>query len=235
MEDEDSGLISHLEVEEGVNWRPFGSKVLDTFYWLTKNTGSVHLLEKEMGEGFCRCLIRRGIKCGPDCEMVKASAECAGSSHLGKDCGNKEVGKMKKKGNWPSVHLDVFPGMGLGLRATKYIAAGEVVGPYYGRVKSMPKRQSRRGHHYLVDMDNEVILDASREGSLMRYVNSSCEPNVRFIEKIVEGSAELFYVSLRAIVAGEDITTAYGDGLWNGKCLCRKPGCLGSISKHKHE
>eukprot|EP00961_Rhodomonas_salina_P074713 1003557-Rhodomonas_salina.1 len=82
--------------------------------------------------------------------MVKASAECAGSSHLGKDCGNKEVGKMKKKGNWPAVHLDVFPGMGLGLRATKYIAAGEVVGPYYGRVQSMPKRQLRRGHNYLV-------------------------------------------------------------------------------------
>eukprot|EP00961_Rhodomonas_salina_P169760 2287512-Rhodomonas_salina.2 len=39
MEDKDNRLISHLVIEEGVNWRPLGSRILDTFFLLTKNTG----------------------------------------------------------------------------------------------------------------------------------------------------------------------------------------------------
>lgn len=235
MEDDTSGVISHLEVEEGVNWRPLGSRILDNFYLLTENTGLVQLLETDRGEGFCRCNIRKGGKCGPDCALVILGEECASSAHLKQDCGNKVIGNLKRKGQWPSVHLDIFLGMGLGLRATVSISSGKVVGPYYGRVKTMPKKLSRKGHHYLAEMDKGVILDAAREGTLMRYVNSSCDPNVQFVEKVIEGRAELFYVSTRQISAGEDITTAYGDGEWKGVCRCRKPKCRGSINAHSHE
>eukprot|EP00961_Rhodomonas_salina_P196807 2656586-Rhodomonas_salina.1 len=140
-------------------------------------------------------------------------SECSSSSHKGRDCGNKEVSKLKRNNGWPAIHLDVFPGMGLGIRSTNNIAAGMIVGPYYGRAKHMQKRRSRLGHHYLVEMEREMVIDASREGSLMRYVNSSCDPNVRFVEKVIEGRSELFYISTRLIRMGEDITPAYGDGL----------------------
>eukprot|EP00961_Rhodomonas_salina_P190972 2576908-Rhodomonas_salina.1 len=50
MEDEDNGLISHLAIEEGVNWRPLGSRILDTFFLLTRNTGLVQLLETDGDE-----------------------------------------------------------------------------------------------------------------------------------------------------------------------------------------
>eukprot|EP00961_Rhodomonas_salina_P186779 2521655-Rhodomonas_salina.1 len=80
-------------------------------------------------------------------------AECAGSAHRLQDCGNKEVGKLKRDCGWPSVHLDIFPGMGLRLRATNNISANTIIGPYYGRAKTMPKRLSRKGHHYLVEME----------------------------------------------------------------------------------
>eukprot|EP00961_Rhodomonas_salina_P206267 2784317-Rhodomonas_salina.1 len=99
----------------------------------------------------------------------------------------------------------------------------------------MPKRAARKGHHYLADMEGGVVLDASREGSLMCYVNSSCDPNALFVERVIDGRAALFYVSTRFIKAGEDITTAYRDGTWKGVCRCRKPGCLGSISCHTHD
>ena len=235
MEDEDSRLISHLKVEEGVNWRPVGSRILDTFFWLNSNTGQVQLLETDGDEGFCRCIIRKGTRCGPDCELVKMGAECAGSAHLEQDCGNKEISKLKRRDEWPAVHLDIFPGMGLGLRATARIATGTFVGPYYGRAKTMPKRLSRKGHHYLVDMEGGVVIDAAREGTLMRYVNSSCDPNVRLSERVIEGRAELFYLSSKPIEPGDDITTSYGDSAWCGVCLCRKPGCVGSISGRSHE
>eukprot|EP00961_Rhodomonas_salina_P221819 2999530-Rhodomonas_salina.1 len=65
-------------------------------------------------------------------------------------------------------------------------------------------------------MDNGIILDAVREGSLMCYVNTSCDPNVSLVQQSIEGMDELFYVSMCEIAAGEDITTSYGDKTWNG-------------------
>ena len=235
MEDAATGGIFHHLVEEGVNWRPRGARVMDTFYWIEGNTGQTQLLETNSDEGFCRCIGGRRAQCDAECEMVKMGADCARSAHREMDCGNKEFSKVKKSGKWPAVQLDVFPGMGLGLRAASNIGQGTIVGPYYGRAKRMPKRRSRNGHHYLVEMDNGVILDAAREGSLMRYVNTSCDPNVRLVQRCIEGSDELFYISLREIKRGEDITTSYGDKTWQGKCRCGKPGCLGSISCHSHE
>eukprot|EP00961_Rhodomonas_salina_P293123 3933488-Rhodomonas_salina.1 len=38
MEDVTIGCIFHLNVEEGVNWRPQGSRILDTFFWIEENT-----------------------------------------------------------------------------------------------------------------------------------------------------------------------------------------------------
>eukprot|EP00961_Rhodomonas_salina_P053397 716208-Rhodomonas_salina.2 len=107
--------------------------------------------------------------------------------------------------------------MGLGLRATLLIAKGSIIGPYYGRAKEIPKRRSRKGHHYLVEMDNGIILDASREGSLMQYVNMSCNPNAHLVQQAIRGRDELFYESVRNIGKGEDITTSYGDRTWNGE------------------
>eukprot|EP00961_Rhodomonas_salina_P298585 3938195-Rhodomonas_salina.1 len=167
--------------------------------------------------------------------MVKLGAECAGSAHRGIDCGNKEASKLMLNGNWPEVHLDIFLGMGLGIRATRGILKGAIIGPYYGRAKEMPRRRSRKGHHYLVEMDNGIVLDASREGSFMRYVNTSCAPNARLVQRSIEGRDELFYVSMASILPGEDITTSYGDRTWNGVCRCGKTGCRGSISTHSHE
>eukprot|EP00961_Rhodomonas_salina_P285271 3854869-Rhodomonas_salina.1 len=143
-------------------------------------------------------------------------AECAGSAHREQDCGNKEIAKLKRSGDWPAVHLDIFPGMGLGLRSTANMADGTIVGPYYGRAKTKPKRLSRKGHHYLVEMERDVVIDAAREGTIMRYVNSSCDPNVKLVERTLEGRSELFYISSRPIKSGEDITAAYGDSAWIG-------------------
>eukprot|EP00961_Rhodomonas_salina_P058534 786514-Rhodomonas_salina.1 len=64
-------------------------------------------------------------------------AECAYLAHLKHDCGNKTIGKLKHNNSWPFVHLDIF--LGLGLRATKCIKANRIIGPYYGRAKTMPK------------------------------------------------------------------------------------------------
>eukprot|EP00961_Rhodomonas_salina_P133823 1800725-Rhodomonas_salina.1 len=140
MVDSDNGRIIHLIAEEGVNW---SNRILDRFFWITENVGDTRLLSRDSDEGFCRCVFRKGTGCGSDCEMVKVGAECAGSAHGERDCGNKRAGSLLKSGNWPKVELDVFPGMGLGVRAGVDIAEKAIVGAYLGRVKPLPKRRTK--------------------------------------------------------------------------------------------
>eukprot|EP00961_Rhodomonas_salina_P234009 3161983-Rhodomonas_salina.1 len=76
--------------------------------------------------------------------------------------------------------------MGLGLRAARDLVEGEIVGVYWGRAqKTISKRSLEKRHCYVVDYKDGVKLTAEKEGSLMRYVNSSCEPNVRLERQVL--------------------------------------------------
>eukprot|EP00961_Rhodomonas_salina_P169599 2285349-Rhodomonas_salina.1 len=70
MEEPGTGKIVYKIAESAVSW---GARVLDSFLWLTENVGQTQLLEpdEDVVEGYCRCRLQRGIKCGRDCEMRK--------------------------------------------------------------------------------------------------------------------------------------------------------------------
>eukprot|EP00961_Rhodomonas_salina_P144736 1948698-Rhodomonas_salina.1 len=65
--------------------------------------------------------------------MGKVNAECAMWAHCGSNCGNKRIQRFLQNGAASPVFLDLFPGMGLGLRAIRNIVAGEILGVYWGR------------------------------------------------------------------------------------------------------
>eukprot|EP00961_Rhodomonas_salina_P299323 3938841-Rhodomonas_salina.1 len=162
--------------------------------------------------------------------MRKVWAECALGAHHGWDCGNKRIQIFLRKGGHSPVLIDLFPDIGLGLRASRYLAEGEIVGVYWGRAqKTISKRAQKKRHCYVVDYKDCVKLTAEKEGSLMRYVNSSCQPNVRLEEWDVGFRKIIVYVSTRGVWEGEDLTASYNDSDWKGKCCCRKHGCCGSI------
>eukprot|EP00961_Rhodomonas_salina_P298425 3938070-Rhodomonas_salina.1 len=187
MEEPGSGKIVHIIASASVNW---GAKVLDSFEWILTNVGQTHLTEaeEEQSEGYCRCHVSRGRKCGPECEMRKVCAECAWSAHKELNCGNKRVQNFMRKGSSSPIELTFDQEIGIGVRASRQILRGEIIGIYWGR--AMPAgqvRPNRNGHCYVVDFKDGVRLNAAKEGSLMRYVNSSCRPNLRLEEWDVLG------------------------------------------------
>jgi hypothetical protein len=235
----------HTRVADGfVNWAPV---VRDKFAWLEEYIGQVECLDFDDDEGYCRCVGDRnqGCVCGPSCVLKLALAECGMGSHRGRNCGNKRIAYAVLRKSFPNCEVFDAGGVGLGLRACEFIPANMVVGIYLGRVKKgdvVTPRQSKRGHCYQVCVQESIPatssvpavegyhIDASDAGNTMRYVNSSCEPNVRMEVWTVGGRRTIVYVTMRGVWDGEQLTTSYGDGTWKGTCHCRSRSCKGTLS-----
>lgn len=79
----------------------------------------------------------------------------------------------------------------------------------------------------LVELDNDLALNASDRPNDIRFINHSCEPNtfMRVLRDRVE-----FY-ALRAIKKGEELSCDYGETHHEGKlpCRCGAARCRGFI------
>ena len=79
----------------------------------------------------------------------------------------------------------------------------------------------------LVELDNNLALNASANPNDMRFINHSCGPNtyVRVMKDRVE-----FY-ALRDIKKGEELSCDYGETHHEGKlpCKCGAKNCRGFI------
>ena len=94
---------------------------------------------------------------------------------------------------------------GLGLFATRAIAAGRRIIQYVGPILTSAEVERRTGR-YFFSIDEEYAVDGSARTNLARYVNHSCRPNA---EALVEGK-RIWIWSRRAIEPGEQITIDYG-------------------------
>jgi SET domain-containing protein len=94
---------------------------------------------------------------------------------------------------------------GLGLFATRPIAAGRRIIQYVGPILTSEEVERRTGR-YFFSIDEEYAVDGSARTNLARYVNHSCRPNA---EALVEGK-RIWIWSRRAIEPGEQITIDYG-------------------------
>src|SRR4051812_37324181 len=95
---------------------------------------------------------------------------------------------------------------GLGLFATRPIAAGRRIIQYVGPILTSAEVERRTGR-YFFSIDEEYAVDGSARANLARYVNHSCRPNA---EALVEGK-RIWIWSRRAIEPGEQITIDYGE------------------------
>lgn len=79
----------------------------------------------------------------------------------------------------------------------------------------------------LVELDDDLALNASAEPNDLRFINHSCEPNtfMRVLKNRVE-----FY-SLRRIRKGEELSCDYGETHHEGTlpCRCGARNCRGFI------
>ena len=97
---------------------------------------------------------------------------------------------------------------GKGVFATQAIAPGTRFIEYKGeRITSEDDAYlyTESTHTFLFMLDNEEIIDGSRNGNTARWINHSCEPNCEANEE----DGRVFIDALRAIATGEEITIDY--------------------------
>ena len=128
--------------------------------------------------------------------------------------------------------VDWFEGMGLGLRAGREILTGQVVGVFTGCLVRKSDRTPSICPSYIRSFNNEYVVDATEAGSLMRYVNSSCNPNVTLERWRADELEHLVYVAIRNIQTGEPLNAEWGDPSWKGPCRCGEHMCKGRMVRH---
>jgi len=121
---------------------------------------------------------------------------------------------------------------GYGLVANKDLD-GEL-GEYAGFIT---KKDEANKSNYLIDIpigriaSKEVALgaiDGERAGSVLRIMNSSCNPNIELDDVAVRLNRRILYARrIRPIKKGDPVVVAYGkDWFVDGKfCNCGEPGC----------
>lgn len=119
-----------------------------------------------------------------------------------------------------------------GLQILEDCAAGCIIGEFTGTVLKKSDRLVKQllqvADKYLMELDSKHYIDGST-GSEMRFINSSCDPNVKFVRwgGFPEGN-RIFVVAIKNITAPAMAYAKYG---WSArkfgtqpikiKCLCK--------------
>jgi len=122
---------------------------------------------------------------------------------------------------------------GVGVIALEDVQAGQFVGEYVGEVLSSREAKLRcqvcgyncalvkqhgadcvqcyRGakHAYMLQVNADKVIDATRFGGRMRFVNHSCEPNCRVEKWSVRGQERCGVFAICRVKAGNELTFDY--------------------------
>ncbi|KAM0789583.1 hypothetical protein ACM66B_000392 [Microbotryomycetes sp. NB124-2] len=159
--------------------------------------------------------------CGEDCMNRVMLYMCDPKSCPCKDrCSNVALHKRPMLSE-RADELRVFwtGNRGFGLKTQVPIRAGQFVCDYRGEVihRDEAYRRVKRDYkhmssYYFLDYDGYDVLDAGKRGNEARFINHSCEPNVRVVSWKMASFEEyqMGIYALRDIAAGEELTYDYG-------------------------
>ena len=99
---------------------------------------------------------------------------------------------------------------GLGFFTLDSIPADKRIIEYIGPILSR-QDANKKGGKYLMEIDDEHLIDGSPHSNRARYINHSCQPNA----KAYRTGVRVWIWSIRAIEAGEEITYDYGEEYFN--------------------
>ena len=141
---------------------------------------------------------------------------------------------------------------GNGVFAVAPLAKGERVIEYKGQRRSHDDVDNdsggdvESGHTFLFTLNDDWVIDATRNGNDARWINHSCDPNCEAVIDEDEGGDSrkdrVFIEAIRDIAPGEELSYNYGITLaerhtprlkkiW--ACLCGSPRCTGTMLQPK--
>ncbi|CAA7400289.1 unnamed protein product [Spirodela intermedia] len=175
--------------------------------------------------------------CGERCLNVLTSTECTpGYCPCGVYCKNQKFQKCE----YPILRLFKTEDRGWGLLAAQNIEAGQFVIEYCGEVISWKEAEQRSQLYeskglrdaYIISLNGNESIDATRKGSLARFINHSCQPNCETRKWTVSGEIRVGIFAKQDIPAGTELSYDYNFEWYGGakvRCLCGAPSCSGFL------
>ncbi|XP_027365071.1 histone-lysine N-methyltransferase ASHH1 [Abrus precatorius] len=199
-----------------------------------------HKKQKEEDIAVCECRYDADdpdSPCGDSCLNVLTSTECTpGYCPCGILCKNQKFQKCE----YAKTKLFKTEGRGWGLLADENIKAGQFLIEYCGEVISW-KEAKRRSQAYeiqglkdafIICLNASESIDATRKGSLARFINHSCQPNCETRKWNVLGEIRVGIFAKHDIPIGTELAYDYNFEWFGGakvRCLCGALKCSGFL------
>ncbi|XP_050208267.1 histone-lysine N-methyltransferase ASHH1 [Mercurialis annua] len=199
-----------------------------------------HKKQKEEDIAICDCrfdISDPDSACGESCLNVLTSTECTpGYCSCSAFCKNQKFQKC----DYAKTKFFKTEGRGWGLLADEYIPAGQFIIEYCGEVISW-KEARRRSHAYerqglkdayIISLNSLESIDATRKGSLARFINHSCQPNCETRKWNVLGEIRVGIFAKQDISIGTELAYDYNFEWYGGakvRCLCGAASCSGFL------
>ncbi|MCJ1263324.1 hypothetical protein MMC22_003194 [Lobaria immixta] len=199
------------------------------------------------------CVCTRETGCDEDCFNRFMFYECDNTNcNIGANyCTNRSFEGLRqrcKAGGKYNIGVEVIKTLdrGHGVRSNRSFEPNQIIVEYTGEIITqdecddrMNKRYKDSECYYLMDFDQQMILDATR-GSIARFINHSCEPNCRMIKWTVAGKPRMaLFAGDRGIMTGEELTYDYNFNPYSvknvQKCRCGAPSCRGVLGPKPKE
>ena len=181
----------------------------------------------------CECMAKG--KCCDDetCFNFSTQIECV-------DCANPKCRNQRlQRKEWAKLEVRETPlKHGYGLFAGEDFIEGQFILQFLGEVINKKTMQARSCNGakqlYLQNIGPNVYFDATTKGSIARFTNHCCEPNVKHERWIVDGRLCIGVFALRDITKGEELGFDYH---WKynrqkpTRCHCGAETCRGFLEE----
>lgn len=155
---------------------------------------------EDMEDTICNCRAEDGqsVACGANSECLNRLllTECnPARCPAGMLCDNQQLQRRQ----YPRLDIIRTVGKGWGLISKDDLSAGMLVCEYVGelinnaemRRRIKEKEAEKDDVYYFLTLNNNLIIDAERKGSLARFMNHSCEPNCESQKWTVNGNTRV--------------------------------------------
>ncbi|KAL8487372.1 hypothetical protein ACS0TY_023886 [Phlomoides rotata] len=171
--------------------------------------------------------------CAESCLNVLTNTECTPEyCPCGQHCRNQKFQKCE----YATTKLFKTEGRGWGLLADQSIKAGEFIIEYCGELISSEEAKQRSHTYeaeglidaYIISLDANYFIDATRKGSLARFINHSCQPNCETRKWTVLGETRVGIFAKHDIAIGTELAYDYNFEWYGGanvRCLCGAANC----------
>ncbi|ESQ27447.1 hypothetical protein EUTSA_v10018466mg [Eutrema salsugineum] len=199
-----------------------------------------HKKQKEEDISICECKFDFGdpdSACGERCLNVITNTECTpGYCPCGVYCKNQKFQKCE----YAKTKLVKSEGRGWGLVAVEEIKAGQFIIEYCGEVISWKEAKRRAQTYethgvkdaYIISLNASEAIDATKKGSLARFINHSCRPNCETRKWNVLGEVRVGIFAKESISPRTELAYDYNFEWYGGakvRCLCGADSCSGFL------